>query len=248
VTMNIEEKLESFVSRLRNAGGNNLTSVILYGSAAAGNFREGLSDLNVLCIVHDSSFAALQALAPAVRWWSGQTQPLPLVMTRNELDHSTDVFTIELLDMQQHHRVLFGDDVLQDLQIPMHFHRSQVEYELREKLVLLRQNALLADSERQMKELLLRSLSSLLTLFRHALIAFGESAPSDNQQAVERLSRRIGFDPASIIHVLAMREGGKGEGRMRIKDIFAAYLGTIEKVATGVDEILKGSAEDRPQP
>ena len=58
-------------------------------------------------------------------------------MTRQELERSTDVFTIELLDMQQHHRVLFGEDVVQGLQIPMHLHRVQVEYELREKLILL---------------------------------------------------------------------------------------------------------------
>jgi hypothetical protein len=237
--MDREEKLQSLVSRLRNAGGNNLTSVILYGSAAAGNFREGFSDLNVLCIVRDSSFSALQAFVSALKWWSKQKQPQPLVMTRAELERSMDVFTIELLEIQWHHRVLFGDDVVQGLQIPMHFHRMQVEYELREKLVLFRQNALLVEREQQMRELLLRSFSSFLTLFRHALIAFGESVPVDNQQTVERLSRRVGFDPASIMDVMAMREGRKTGN---IKETFAAYLSSIEKVATGVDRILNGSA------
>ena len=33
-------------------------------------------------------------------------------MTQEELEHSTDVFSIELLDMQHHHRVLFGDESL----------------------------------------------------------------------------------------------------------------------------------------
>ncbi len=43
--------------------------------------------------------------------------------------------------MQQHHRVLFGlDALLTGLQIPMDLHRVQVEYELREKLILLRQH------------------------------------------------------------------------------------------------------------
>src|SRR2546427_3103333 len=121
--MNFEEKLQAFVSRLRDAADNNLTSVILYGSAAAGNFREGVSDLNVLCIVRDSSFSALQPFVSALKWWSKQKQPQPLVMTRDELERSMDVFTIELLEIQWHHRVLFGDDVVQGLQIPMHFHR-----------------------------------------------------------------------------------------------------------------------------
>lgn len=237
--MHFEDKLQNLVGRLRNAGGNNLTSVILYGSAAAGSFREGVSDLNVLCIVRDSTFSALQTLAPAMRWWSKQQQQQPLVITRDELERSTDVFTIELLDIQRHHRVLFGDDVMQGLKIPMHFHRMQVEYELREKLVLFRQNALLIESEQQMRQLLLRSLSSFLTLFRHALIAVGESVPADNQQTVDRLSSRVGFDPASIIDVMTMREGAKTRN---LKETFAAYLSTIEKVVMGVDRILNGNA------
>ena len=239
--MNIEDKLQAFVGRLRDAAGDNLTSVILYGSAAAGNFREGVSDLNVMCILRDNTFSALQTLTPAMRWWSKQKQPQPLVITRDELERSTDVFTIELLDIQRHHRVLFGEDALQGLQIPMHFHRMQVEYELREKLVLFRQNALLIESEQQMKDLLLRSLSSFLTLFRHALIAFGESEPADHQQTVERLSRRVGFDPAAIMDVMAMREG---RTRVNIKDTFASFLSTIGKVASAVDRILDGTMEN----
>ena len=61
----------------------------------------------MFCILRDCSFAALQALAPVAKWWDGQKQPPPLCMTRRELERSTDVFTIELLDMQRHHRVLF---------------------------------------------------------------------------------------------------------------------------------------------
>src|ERR1017187_6396380 len=139
-----DKKLEEFVKRMREASGANLESVILYGSAVAGDFHPEFSDLNLFCVLRDSSFAALQALAPVAQWWDGQKQTPPLVMTRRELESSTDIFTIELLDMQWHHRVLFGEDVLQGLQISLHRHHVQVEYELREKLVLLRQQLLLA--------------------------------------------------------------------------------------------------------
>ncbi len=139
-----EKTINDFVSRLRTAAGANLESVILFGSAVAGDFHPEFSNVNLFCVIRDSSFAALQALAPAVKWWNAQKQPPPLFMTRDEIEHSTDVFTIELLDMQQHHRVLFGEDVVQGLSIPANLHRVQVEYELREKLALLRQHLLLA--------------------------------------------------------------------------------------------------------
>src|ERR1700719_2362185 len=139
-----ENKINDFVGRLRAAAGANLESVILFGSAVMGDFHPEFSNLNLFCVVRDASFAALQALSPAVKWWDGQKQPPPLFMTRDEIARSVDVFTIELIDMQQHHRVLFGDDVIQGLSIPANLHRVQVEYELREKLALLRQHLLLA--------------------------------------------------------------------------------------------------------
>src|ERR1035438_2700641 len=126
-----EDKIDDFVKRVREAAGSNLESVLLFGSAVSGDFHPGLSNLNLLCVLRDCSFAALQALAPVAKWWERQKQLAPLCMTRKELARSTDVFTIELLDMQQHHRVLFGEDVVQGLRISMHVHRVQVEYELR---------------------------------------------------------------------------------------------------------------------
>src|SRR5258708_19488298 len=173
-----EKKISEFITRLREAAGANLESVILFGSAVAGDFPPEFSNVNLFCVIRDSSFAALQALAPAVKWWDGQKQPPPLFMTRDEISRSTDVFTIELMDIKQHHRVLFGEDVLQDFTIPTKLHRVQVEYELGEKLALLRQHLLLASgNDARMWELLLRSVSSFATLFRHAFILLDHQSP-----------------------------------------------------------------------
>src|SRR5215469_3494145 len=127
--------IDEFVKRARDAGGANINSVILFGSAVSGDFHPDRSNLNMFCVLRDASFDSLRALTPVAKWWDRQKQPPPLCMTREELDRSTDVFPIELLDMQQNHRVLFGEDVLAGLQIPMSLHLEQVEYELREKLI-----------------------------------------------------------------------------------------------------------------
>ncbi len=122
----------------------------------AGDFHPEFSNVNLFCVLRDCSFSALEALAPAVRWWDSQKEPPPLFMTQHEVVRSVDVFTIELIDMQQHHRVLFGQDFLQTLAIPPNLHRTQVEYELREKLALLRQHLLLASgNDSRMWDLLL---------------------------------------------------------------------------------------------
>jgi len=234
-----EKTISDFVSRLRAAAGANLESVILFGSAVAGDFHPEFSNVNLFCVIRDSSFAALQSLAPAVKWWNAQKQPPPLFMTHDEIEHSTDVFTIELLDMQQHHRVLFGEDVVQGLSIPANLHRLQVEYELREKLALLRQHLMLASgNDSRMWELLLRSVSSFATLFRHALIVLGHDAPVGKREAVEALSRRIGFDASGILQVLDVRERKSDRKKFSVTDVFSRYLAALGQVADAVDRML----------
>jgi hypothetical protein len=157
-------------------------------------------------------------------------------MTRHELERTVDVFTIELLDMQQHHRALFGEDVVQDLKIPMDLHRVQVEYELREKLVLLRQHILLSSqNESRLWELLQRSAPSLTTLFRHALIALGDPAPHSRREAVQILAQRLGFDASVFVQVLQAREGRADRKQIELGDLAGSYLAAMEKVAAAVD-------------
>ena len=234
-----EKTINDFISRLRAAAGANLESVILFGSAVAGDFHPEFSNVNLFCVIRDSSFAALQALAPAVKWWDAQKQPPPLFMTHDEIKRSVDVFTIELIDMQQHHRVLFGDDVILGLKIPANLHRDQVEYELREKLALLRQHLLLASgNDSRMWELLLRSVSSFVTLFRHALIVLGHSAPVGKREAVEALSKRIEFDASGILQVLDIREKKSDRKQADVADVFSRYLAALEQVTAAVDKML----------
>ena len=234
-----EKKISDFVGRLRDAAGANLESVILFGSAVAGDFHPEFSNVNLFCVIRDSSFAALQALAPAVKWWDAQKQPPPLFMTRDEIERSTDVFTIELIDMQQHHRVLFGEDVVQGLSIPANLHRVQVEYELREKLALLRQHLLLTSgNDARMWELLLRSVSSFATLFRHTLIVLGHSAPVGKHEAVQALSEQIGFDASGILQVLDIREKKLDRKKFNVADVFSRYLAALEHVTAAVDKML----------
>lgn len=238
-----EEKITEFVKRAREAASSNLEAIIFFGSAASGDFHPGLSDLNLFCVLRDGSFAALQALAPAAQWWKGQKQPPPLCMTHHELRRSADVFAIELLDMVQHHRVLFGEDVLQSLHISTHLHRVQVEYELREKLVLLRQHLLLAaGNDSRLWDVLLHSAPSFATLFRHALIALGGDSLPSRREAVKKLSEKVEFDPAALHQVLDVRERKADQKKIDIRGLCARYLAAIERVAEAVDKALESEA------
>jgi predicted nucleotidyltransferase len=236
--MTPDKILDGFVSRAREAASANLESIILYGSAAAGNFTPEISDLNILCVLRDTSFAALQALEPVAKWWDGKKQPAPLIIARNELERSADVFAIEWLDMRENHRVLFGADVLANLQVPMRLHRIQVEYELREKLILLRQGFLLsANNDKKIWDLTVHSAPSFFTLFRHALIALGETPSPNKAEVVQALAKKTQFDPQAMIEVLELRQR-KARPDSNVKQLCARYLAAIEQVTAAVDTMM----------
>jgi len=231
-----EQLLSEFVEKLRVAAGENLTSVILYGSAAEGEFHPEYSDYNLLCVVRDTSFASLGKIAGPVEWWRKKKHHPPLVLTAKELQDTADVFSIEFTDMKQRYSVLYGEDVLRDLKVPMHLHRSQLEYELREKLFLLRQHVLLAGTnEKTLWNVMLNSLSSFTTLFRHVLIELGEQGRKHSREAVQQLASRLNFDPSAFVQLMDVRGTTSDRKQFRAVDVAARYLSAIEKVAAAVD-------------
>ena len=238
-----EQNIQDFIIRLREAAGTNLASVILYGSAAAGDHVPELSDINLLCVLHDTSFAQLAKLMPTLASWTAQKNRTPLIMGMDELRRSADVFSIELLDMQHSYRVLYGEDVLSTLVIPTRFHRVQLEYELREKVILLRQGLIAASGDTtRMWELLLRSLPAFATLFRHALLELGEPATSSKREAVEKLAAKVGFDSSAFLQLLDIRERKSDPKAVDVNDLFARYLKEIEQVTAAVDRMLDSAA------
>jgi hypothetical protein len=242
-----EKQIDEFTRRMQEAARENLQSVILYGSAADGEFHPKFSNVNLLCVLREASFAALQAVAPAVEWWTRQKHDAPLLLAREELERSADVFSIELLDMQQQHRVLYGEDILQGLTIHMRFHRAQLEYELREKTILLRQRLLLASgNEHRLWELLLGSVSTFATLFRHVLIAVGDSAPKSKREGIEALASRIQLDSSAFSQLLDVRETKADRKQLDARDVARRYLTAIQQAASAVDQILD-SAEPRSE-
>jgi hypothetical protein len=234
--MTHEVVLPEFVEKMRSAAGNNLVSVILYGSAADGEFHPEYSDLNILCFLREASFAAITAIGSTIEWWRKQKHHPPLVLTPEELKTSADVFSIEFTDMKQRYRVLHGEDLLRDLDVPMTHHREQLEYELREKLFLLRQHLLLAgNDEKQLWDVMLHSLSSFTTLLRHVLIELGQHERKHSRDAVVEASRRLNIDDSAFLQLLDVRAKKHDRWELRVKDVAARYLKAIGQVVAAVD-------------
>ncbi len=241
--MGPEKLIDEFVERMRGAAGTNLLAAILYGSVAAGDYVADYSDVNLLCVLRETSFASIEALAPAIEWWGKQKHRLPLLMSAEEMRRSADVFSIEFLDMRRNHRLLWGEDVLKTLEIPMRWHRAQLEYELREKTILLRQQLLVASATDEAKwELLLRSLPAFGTLFRHTLIALSDAGAGSKREVAAALAGKLGIDTSVFGELLDIRERKKDRKAANVDEIFARDLKLVEQVTAAVDRMLDPAA------
>jgi predicted nucleotidyltransferase len=230
-----ESKLQDLVNRLHATGGDNLVSVLLYGSAAREDFHEQYSDINMLVVFRDLEAGSLSAITPVVRWWIHEEKfTPPLMMTEVELRESADVFAIELLDIQRTHKTLFGEDVVSAIQVPMNLHRVEVEHELRTTLLRLRQHWLLSsDNQDELRRVLAKSISSVTTLFRHALITVGKSPADGKTKLLEQAAEVFGFDVRPLQAILELRTNPQHS--VNVSETYGACVSAIGKVAHELD-------------
>jgi len=235
----MEQKLQDLVDRLRKAERERLVSVILYGSAAAGNHHTDFSDLNVLCVLTRVTPAELADAEPVFKWWRAQGNPSPLLLSEEELRNSTDCFAIEFHDMQERRRVLFGDDVIAGLSVDKTFYRAQIELELRAKLLRLRQKAggLLTDKQALLR-LMIDSVPNFLVLARHALLVSGNFAGHQKREIARSLPA-IAADPSPFDTLLDLREQKFKSSDVDADALFSSYLRQIEVVVGFVDRLEK---------
>ena len=229
---------EQFTEKLKSVCGDNLQAVVLYGSAAAGDYTAKGSDYNLLIVLNELRSAALQSLAKPVAVWERSGNPVPLLFTRNRLAEAADVFPIELLDMRDARKILFGEDVIQGLEISTANLRLQVEHELRSALIQLSRSYLsVCGNPRQITALLTGSLSGVLTLFRAALRLYENAVPAEKFQALEKLNGHIPVNVDSFRQIQALKIGAVKIKKVDAEQLFEEYLKSIEAVVDAVDRI-----------
>jgi hypothetical protein len=236
----MRQHFEAFIDDLKSTHGKNLASVILYGSAAAGDFVPGQSDYNLLIALHRIAPEDLRNAHASVREWHRMGHPVPVYFTVSELQNAADVFPIEFHQMEAARKVLYGTDVLEGLKISDAFLRHQVEYELRSKLLLLRRHYIPASATVEgLTSLMAESFASFATLFGAALLLHGITPPVTKHEVTAMTIDRLGLDGAVFEKIINIRENNFAAklDEMGANKLFSEYMVQIEKVIDSVDAV-----------
>jgi len=217
-----------------------LRSVVLYGSAAAGDHIGGKSDYNVLIAADRLGIAELKAVSDAISKWTKAGNRPPLLFTPGELKQSADAFPIEISDILQSRKILHGEDLVAVMMVNRENLRLQLETELKGKLLRLREHYLLTRGDhKKVAELLSSSLSTFLVLFRAALRLWQSEVPASKYDALLALAKHIPFDTQVFLKIRQLKDGSLKYREINADKLFESYLKAIETVVDVVDHHVR---------
>ena len=112
----VSRALEHLLEAAKASLGDALRSVILYGSGAEGRLR-ATSDVNLLCVLRrfDSS---VDAFREAFRVAQAAVNVTAMFVLEEELPAAAQAFAQKFADIERRHVVLYGDDVIANIDIP----------------------------------------------------------------------------------------------------------------------------------
>src|SRR5689334_12864224 len=231
---------EELVEQLRRAYGPELRSVVLYGSAAAGEHIPKRSDYNVLVLVDALSLDRLSAAASVARAWSEGGNPAPMTLTLSEWRGSADIFAMEYADILERHKILYGESPFDGIRVDQRDLRLQLEHEAMGKLLRLRQGVLATGGdERRQTELLADSLSTIMVIFRAVLRLEGDVPAKDNLAVSQAVARHAGFDPAPFERVVRHVRGEQAISPAEAGSVLAGYHNGMEKLVEHLDRFAQ---------
>jgi hypothetical protein len=239
----VQSSLDNLVEDLRSTHGDNLVSVVLYGSAAAGDYVQTRSDYNLLIALNRITPADLRQAQAPMRNWQRLGHPMPVYFTVEELSDAADVFPIEFHQMEKARLILYGEDPFKSLQFSDVNLRHQTEYELRSKLIQLRRLYIPASvSVQKLAALMSDSLASFAALFRPVLMLYGKEPPVAKPECVRATVKLLGLDGEAFEQIFNLRSSGEILlTDVEANDLFGAYLQQIERVIEAVDSLANKS-------
>jgi hypothetical protein len=228
--------LNQLTDQLTAIYGQELVAIALYGSAARGEHLANYSDLNVLVVVERLTMDYLRKESPVARSWREAGNPPPLTLTRSEWLGSADIFPMEYADILAHHKVLAGTLPLEGVVVSSRELRLQLEHECMSKLLRLRHAVLVAGKDAAaLRELLERSVSTMLVMLRGVLRLHGDDPPADSEAVCARAGERTGLDFSVVSRIVRHTRGREKFTTSEVDGVVERYLAAAGALAAYVD-------------
>ena len=241
MTAEVTNKARLLADDYKNLFGDDLVSVILYGSSVTKEYDPNKSDLNFLIVLSEEGIERLHLAHELVARWRKKKVGTPLFLTKDYIDFSLDTFPIEFLNIKLNRQVIAGEDVLAGISFKRDFIRMEGERELKGKLLLLRQRYVETRGKRKvLKELISASLPTFIFVFKGLLYLLDKEVPETKEQTITILSQELKLDQELFTSLLQLEAGTFKYSRQELGDLFKRYLKEIRRLALLMDSDVFG--------
>jgi len=233
----IERALEALVVQLREAGGANLLGIALYGGLAKGRFTPGVSDVNVLIVLAEAGLERVLPLAPALTGALRDFRIVPFVVTPEDLRASARLFPGKIFDIQESHRVLWGDVHLSGIRVSAEDLLLRARQEIKNTELRLRLRAVERGGD---PEALWRGLMGSLpkiTVNLETLVRLKGLAVPPDRPGILRLARReLGLTAEQIEPFVSLRRADSRPEDGEVRRLYAAWLDLLGFLSRRLEE------------
>jgi predicted nucleotidyltransferase len=234
-----KEIFPEIIADYKNLFGDDLVSIILYGSATGQEYRPGKSDINFMIVLSEEGIEHLDLAFSSVKKWLKRNVAVPLFLTEGYVETSLDAFPIEYLNIQRNYMLVFGKDILKDLEFNPDFLRLQCEREIKGKLILLREKFLQTGGRgKALIEVIEKSLPAFIAIFKALVYLMkGKDLPQEKTGIISAIAEELDIDAGVFEKLLDIKEGKVKLGETEITNLFKDYLRQARKLSKLVDAL-----------
>jgi len=228
------QQLEAYAAEVMRALGDAGVGVVLYGSAAGGDWVAGRSDINTAIVVRRAAVSALDALAPVIARWRPKGFALPVLLDQDQVAQASHLFPMELDDIRRQHRLLAGVNPFSTLATDDAALRRECAQEAFGKLLRLRAYYVEhAARPADLGGMMVESVKTFITVIRHLLRLRGVEEPRGFAAVLTAGEAVIGPLPA-MRRVLEQRENNASADAPEVSELAGRYVDEVERLVGAV--------------
>jgi predicted nucleotidyltransferase len=187
------EALQNFVGAARASLGDDLRSIVLFGSAAEGRLR-ATSDVNVIVVLARFEQPNIDALREPLRRAYALARVTPMFLLESEVPAAVKAFTVKFADVLRRRKVLHGSDPFEGVKVPRDAEIARLKQVLLNLMLRLRHRYVLTSLRDEQAMAAVADAAGPLRACAAALLELrGKSAPHP-KEALEEVASKVGGD------------------------------------------------------
>jgi hypothetical protein len=235
LTATEQQAISTLARDLGRVFGGRLESLAVYSG------HDGDNTLHSLALVEGLSFRDLTACLPLAESWHRLRLAVPLMLSRDELQRTVDIFPLEYASIIATHVVVFGRSPFEGMTIPAEHLRRACEAQVKSHLIHLREAFLESHGEARSVAALIAASAAPFRAILSNIARLPDAAPASpnpvtlSDEALARVGEtRIGIPAALVLDVLSSATTGQAS-IAEPSALLARYIDATARVWEYVD-------------